>query len=280
MTDETKNEPLAETNLTNEAGLKLIRETPSMKAKRQREEEAAAIEADAKAKAAQIVADAEAEAAAEAAQRALEAGGNEKPAKITKAVAKRLAEPAAKKVARLERSIADAEVKIAAKKLEVRGMAVEREAGDPEAIVSGGGTGSQGGRRAAGGGRVKSLLGAVMAGLVACSLFVSSAARAQMRSTPPGPMNDASGQFWGLEAAPQPDGGLAIITTPALGFAVQQIGGTVVAAEVFQTAISASTSRHGCIVQNLSPANEYVTVSTPRRLLRRGSSCLTASISA
>jgi hypothetical protein len=173
--DEPKNEPLAETGndkavtsaststgndkpatgastgkeavVTNEAGLRLIRESPATRLKKQREEEAAVIVADAEAKAAataaeaeakaaKILADAEAEAAAEAAQRALEAGADVKPGKITKKVEKRLNEPAAKKVARLERGIADSESRDAAIGLELAAMAVEREAGDPEAIIA------------------------------------------------------------------------------------------------------------------------------------------------
>ena len=77
-------------------------------------------------------------------------------------------------------------------------------------------------------------------------------------------MNDAMGQFWGLEAAPQPDGGLAIVTSPtaALPTSQAQTSGTVTTAGVFQTALTGGPYRHGCIIQNVSPANEYVTVST------------------
>lgn len=139
MSDELKNEPLADTPatvITNAAGLPVVRETPTMRAKRLRDEETAKVLADAEAKAAAIVADAEAEAAAEAAQRALEAGGNEMPAKITKKVEKRLSEPAAKKVARIERGIVDFEARDAAIGLELAAMAIEREAGDPDAIIA------------------------------------------------------------------------------------------------------------------------------------------------
>ncbi|HTJ91241.1 MAG TPA: hypothetical protein VL356_13835 [Acidocella sp.] len=104
------------------------------------------------------------------------------------------------------------------------------------------------------------LIGAALA----AAILLSGTGHAQERvGAPPVTMNDAMGQFWGLEASPQPDGGLAIVTVPGLAGTVTQTGNTVTTAGTFQTALAAGTSRHGCFVQNTSAGAEYVTVASP-----------------
>jgi hypothetical protein len=114
--------------------------------------------------------------------------------------------------------------------------------------------------RKANGGRVKSILGAVMTGLVAGALLVPGVAHAQMRTEPAIGMNDASGQFWELEGTTSADGGVAIGTFPALVATVTQTGGAATTAGTFQTALAQNLLRHGCVIQNTSAATEFVSV--------------------
>lgn len=93
-------------------------------------------------------------------------------------------------------------------------------------------------------------------------VLIPALAGAQQRATPPITMNDAMGQFWGVEGIVQPDGGVAVVTSPsaALSAAVTQTGGTVTTANTFQTVLGATLLRKGCVIQNTSANVEYISV--------------------